>query len=237
MSPRLRPQRPEDESPPALDRQALNKRGKVTWCTASVSWVRENRTPSSTGGRWKRGDPVGHPRVPGRCAERCHHDGLDGTQPTDQSLPRQRSTLLTHICAKTRAGRFQLKRITISKRMRAKLAAVKDHIKQRRHDPIPDQGRWLGSVVRGHLAYYAVPGNSQAIRAFRTQVAPLVQSAPAPQPTPPPGLAAHEPPHAPMATARPDPASLPRSAFRRHHPRQEPSAVVPHAGICAGGRP
>jgi RNA-directed DNA polymerase len=25
--------------------------------------------------------------------------------------------------------------------------------------------------VRGHLAYYAVPGNSQAIRAFRTQVA------------------------------------------------------------------
>jgi RNA-directed DNA polymerase len=77
----------------------------------------------------------------------------------------------THICAKTRAGRFQLKRITISKRMRAKLAQVKDQIKQRRHDPIPDQGRWLGSVVRGHLAYYAVPGNSQAIRAFRTQVA------------------------------------------------------------------
>jgi RNA-directed DNA polymerase len=77
----------------------------------------------------------------------------------------------THICAKTRTGRFQLKRITISKRMRAKLAQVKDQIKQRRHDPIPDQGRWLGSVVRGHLAYYAVPGNSQAIRAFRTQVA------------------------------------------------------------------
>jgi RNA-directed DNA polymerase len=77
----------------------------------------------------------------------------------------------TDICAKTRAGRFQLKRITISKRMRAKLAQVKDQIKQRRHDPIPDQGRWLGSVVRGHLAYYAVPGNSQAIRAFRTQVA------------------------------------------------------------------
>jgi len=60
-----------------------------------VSWVRENRTPSSTGGRWKRGDPVGHPRVPGRCAEKRHHDGLVGTQPTDQSLPRQRSTLLT----------------------------------------------------------------------------------------------------------------------------------------------
>jgi RNA-directed DNA polymerase len=77
----------------------------------------------------------------------------------------------THICAKTRAGRFQLKRTTISKRMRAKLAEVKAQVKQRRHEPIPDQGRWLGSVVRGHLAYYAVPGNSHAIRAFRTQVA------------------------------------------------------------------
>lgn len=36
---------------------------------------------------------VGHLRVPGRCAEKRHHDGLVGTQPTDQSLPRQRSTL------------------------------------------------------------------------------------------------------------------------------------------------
>ena len=37
--------------------------------------------------------PVGHLRVPGRCAKKRHHDGLVGTQPTDQSLPRQRSTL------------------------------------------------------------------------------------------------------------------------------------------------
>ncbi len=36
---------------------------------------------------------VGHLRVPGRCAEKRHHDGLVGAQPTDQSLPRQRSTL------------------------------------------------------------------------------------------------------------------------------------------------
>ena len=75
----------------------------------------------------------------------------------------------THICAKTKTGRFMLKRITISKRMRAKLREVKDQLKRRRHQPVPEQGRWLGSVVRGHLAYYAVPGNSTAIRAFRTQ--------------------------------------------------------------------
>ena len=75
----------------------------------------------------------------------------------------------THICAKTRSGRFMLKRITISKRMAAKLKGVKDQLKRRRHEPIPIQGEWLASVVRGHLAYYAVPGNSRAIRAFRTQ--------------------------------------------------------------------
>ncbi|MDA8285246.1 MAG: reverse transcriptase domain-containing protein [Actinomycetota bacterium] len=75
----------------------------------------------------------------------------------------------THICGKTREGRFKLKRITISKRLRAKLAEVKDQLKRRRHQPIPEQGRWLASVVRGHLAYYAVPGNSRALRAFRDQ--------------------------------------------------------------------
>jgi RNA-directed DNA polymerase len=75
----------------------------------------------------------------------------------------------THICGKTRAGRFQVRRITISKRMRAKLKEVKDQLKQRRHEPVPEQGRWLGSVIRGHMAYYAVPGNIRAVRAFRTQ--------------------------------------------------------------------
>jgi group II intron reverse transcriptase/maturase len=77
----------------------------------------------------------------------------------------------THICAKTRNGRFMLKRITIAKRMAAKLKEVKTELNRRRHQPLPMQGEWLASVVRGHLAYYAVPGNSRAIRAFRTQVA------------------------------------------------------------------
>jgi hypothetical protein len=38
------------------------------------------------------------------------------------------------------------------------------------HLPVPEQGRWLASVVRGHMAYYAVPGNIQAVEAFRDQV-------------------------------------------------------------------
>jgi hypothetical protein len=75
-----------------------------------------------------------------------------------------------NICWKSKNGRFWLKRKTISKRMRAKLAEVKDQIRRRRHLPIPEQGAWLGSVVRGHLAYYAVPGNTDAVKAFRDRV-------------------------------------------------------------------
>jgi len=75
----------------------------------------------------------------------------------------------THICATAKNGRFWIRRKTDSKRMRAKLKMVKDQIRRRRHLPIPDQGRWLASVVRGHQAYYAVPGNYDAVHAFRTQ--------------------------------------------------------------------
>jgi len=46
----------------------------------------------------------------------------------------------THICGKTRGGRFWLRRITIAKRMRAKLKQVKDQLKARRHRPVPEQG-------------------------------------------------------------------------------------------------
>jgi group II intron reverse transcriptase/maturase len=76
----------------------------------------------------------------------------------------------THICAKTRKGHFQVKRITDSKRMRRKLGEVNTELKRRMHQPIPDQGRWLASVLRGHCNYYAVPGNSKALNAFRYEI-------------------------------------------------------------------
>ncbi len=76
----------------------------------------------------------------------------------------------THICATSKSGRFWVRRKTDSKRARAKLAEVKAELRRRRCLPLPDQGRWLAAVVRGHQAYYAVPGNSDAVNAFRTQV-------------------------------------------------------------------
>jgi len=76
----------------------------------------------------------------------------------------------THICARSKSRRFWIRRITNSKRMRAKLKEVTSLLRRRRYLPIPEQGRWLASVVRGHMAYYAVPGNAGAVNAFRTQL-------------------------------------------------------------------
>jgi RNA-directed DNA polymerase len=78
----------------------------------------------------------------------------------------------THICGKTRkTGRFALRRVTSKKRLRAKLREVKTELMRRRDQPIPEQGLWLETVVRGHCNYYAVPGNIDAVAAFRDQAA------------------------------------------------------------------
>lgn len=76
----------------------------------------------------------------------------------------------THICATIKKGRFKLRRVTDKKRMRAKLSQLKAELMRRRHLPIPDQGRWLASVLRGHFNYYGVPDNGKAINTFRFRV-------------------------------------------------------------------
>jgi RNA-directed DNA polymerase len=76
----------------------------------------------------------------------------------------------THVCAKTRNGRFKLKRVTSKKKMRAKLHSVKAEMRRRWHHSIPEQGRWLRSVLAGHFRYYAVPDNIRALQTFREAV-------------------------------------------------------------------
>ena len=65
----------------------------------------------------------------------------------------------------------------------------------------------------------------------------LDSDAPAPEPTPPHDLGALQPDREEMAAPCPHRASLPQRALRRQDPRQEPGALIPHAGICPGGRP
>jgi RNA-directed DNA polymerase len=77
-----------------------------------------------------------------------------------------------HICGRKRwSGGFIVKRQTASKRLRAKLHEVKERLLRQRHDPIPKQGKWLQSVVRGYFNYHGVPGNTAALEAFRTATA------------------------------------------------------------------
>ena len=76
----------------------------------------------------------------------------------------------THICGKSRKGRFLLYRRTIKKRMSSSLRRTKTELLKRRHEPLDDQGRWLRRVVQGHYAYYGVPTNSDQLVTFRNQV-------------------------------------------------------------------
>jgi len=79
----------------------------------------------------------------------------------------------THICGRSRRGSFLLHRKTRRDRMRAKLRALKGELKRRMHEPIPQQGRWLGQVVRGYFQYHAVPTNYPRLAAFRFHVTEL----------------------------------------------------------------
>jgi RNA-directed DNA polymerase len=76
----------------------------------------------------------------------------------------------THICGRSHAGKFQLRRTTRRDRMRSRLRAIKEELRRRMHEPIPAQGRWLNQVVRGYFAYHAVPTNSRRLNAFRYHV-------------------------------------------------------------------
>jgi RNA-directed DNA polymerase len=71
------------------------------------------------------------------------------------------------ICGVSRRGGFLLRRHSRGDRMRAKLREVKQELRARINQGIPEQGSWLRAVLRGYYAYHAVPTNSQALGAMR----------------------------------------------------------------------
>jgi group II intron reverse transcriptase/maturase len=78
----------------------------------------------------------------------------------------------THICGKKRSnGMFTVYRRTISKRDRAKLKEIKAGLRRRMHQPVPQVGKWLKTVVEGHNRYYGVPSNEQSLSSFRFHAA------------------------------------------------------------------
>ena len=72
----------------------------------------------------------------------------------------------TFICSKTRRGKFLIRRKSRRDRMRARLKAVKQELRQHMHQPIPGQGKWLRQVVAGYFNYHAVPTNARTLVVF-----------------------------------------------------------------------
>ena len=76
----------------------------------------------------------------------------------------------THICGRSRKGRFQLRRQSRRDRLRAKLREIRESLWQHRHARIEEQGSWLKHVVTGWFAYHAVPVNGPSLRVFQDGV-------------------------------------------------------------------
>ncbi len=80
----------------------------------------------------------------------------------------------THICVKKSSnGMYTVLRQTIRKRLQTKLNEVRAELPRGMHEPIPELGKWLPAVVRGHIRYYGVPMNQNALWTFRFQVGRL----------------------------------------------------------------
>jgi RNA-directed DNA polymerase len=74
---------------------------------------------------------------------------------------------LVHYCGTTPKGRFMVWRETANKRMVAKLKQIKQTLRRRMHEPVPQVGAWLRRVLQGFYRYHAVPGNLRAMNVFR----------------------------------------------------------------------
>jgi RNA-directed DNA polymerase len=142
----------------------------------------------------------------------------------------------THICSRSRRGGFLLSRHTRRDRKQAKLLEISEDLRRRWHQDVAEQGRWLGSVVRGFFAYHAVPTNFRALSAFRHHVVELWRRA----------LRRRSQKDRTSWTDMdrladrwlPKPRishPWPSQRFRVKHPRWEPYAGIPPVRFCAGG--
>jgi len=166
----------------------------------------------------------------GRYAESNRKDRGQGPPETFDFLG------LTHICGRTREGKFQVKRRTVAKRMRARLAAIKLQLRRRMHRPVSETGLWLRSVVRGYFQYHAVPGNLPMLARFRYRLVRLWRHT----------LKRRGGRHRPTwkQVLRLSSQWLPTAAvlhpypvqrFTVQHPRWEPYAGKPLVRFCPGG--
>jgi len=77
---------------------------------------------------------------------------------------------LTHICARSRTGRFTVHVKTIGKRLRRGLNAIAEWCRQHRHEPVGEEQKTLNAKLPGHYQYYGRPTNYRSIRQFYRRV-------------------------------------------------------------------
>jgi group II intron reverse transcriptase/maturase len=142
----------------------------------------------------------------------------------------------TFICGKSRRGKFLIRRKSRQDRMRAKLKDIKRQLRERMHQPIPAQGKWLKQVINGYFNYHAVPTNSRALGVFRHRITMHWRR-----------VLQHRSHKAEMTWDRmrklvkdwlPKPRIRhlwPSQRFAVTHPRWEPYARIGHVRFCAGG--
>jgi group II intron reverse transcriptase/maturase len=72
----------------------------------------------------------------------------------------------THICARSRRGKFTVNVRTMKKRLRRGLTAVAGWCQENRHEPVDKQQTTLNAKLRGHYQYYGRPSNSRSLWRF-----------------------------------------------------------------------
>lgn len=76
----------------------------------------------------------------------------------------------THLCVRSRKGKFTVHVRTIAKRLRRGLKAIADWCKQHRREPVSEQQKALNAKLRGHYQYYGRPSNYCCIMQFYRRV-------------------------------------------------------------------
>src|SRR5713101_3957231 len=76
----------------------------------------------------------------------------------------------THYCGRNSKGHFVVWRRTATKRMRARLQAIKQELRRKMHEPVAQVGAWLKRVVDGYYRYHAVPVDLSVLGRFRERL-------------------------------------------------------------------
>lgn len=76
----------------------------------------------------------------------------------------------THYWAKSRKGKWVVRRQTMRKRFTRALKTMSQWCRENLHEPLFEQVAKLGRKLKGHFGYYGITGNIRALQRFRQEV-------------------------------------------------------------------